>query len=139
MADSASPHAGFTGSLPDAGQGNIPTTGENAPAPPCGAAIVVWCGSSIARLGVVPWTILRDVTGENRQRRGRHASAQLAAASHGVFAATPCPLRRGAGQADPAQPVRLLEGAPSIARRGWALRRSPGRQAKRAAPQARRR
>ena len=53
MADSASPREVFTDSFPDAGQGNIPTTGENAPAPPCGAAIVVWCGSSIAMPGFV--------------------------------------------------------------------------------------
>jgi hypothetical protein len=39
MASSASPHEGFNGSFPDAGQADSPTTDENAPAAPCGAGI----------------------------------------------------------------------------------------------------
>lgn len=50
-ADSASPHEGCTGSLPDAGQVNAPMTGENAPAAPCGASLEAWCGSSMAMPG----------------------------------------------------------------------------------------
>ncbi|MCK7099441.1 hypothetical protein L8P93_18000 [Enterobacter kobei] len=48
MADSASPHEGFSGSPADVGQVNHPTTGENAPAAPCGAGLEAWRGSSIA-------------------------------------------------------------------------------------------
>ena len=50
---SASPLHSFTGSHPDAGKTNNPTTGENVPAAPCGAMFEAWCGSSIARPGVV--------------------------------------------------------------------------------------
>jgi len=62
---------------------------------------------------------------ENRQRWGRHVFAQLAAASSSVFA---CPVHcRGArALADPTLPVRRYRGAPSSARRGWALRRTLG-------------
>lgn len=38
-AGSASPHEDCTGSHPDAGQVNTPTTDENAPAAPCGAGL----------------------------------------------------------------------------------------------------
>jgi len=51
MAVSASPHEGFSGTLSDAGQVNHPTTGENAPAAPCGAGLEAWRGSSIAMPG----------------------------------------------------------------------------------------
>ena len=47
-AGSASSHEGFPGALPDAGQVNHPTTGENAPAAPCGADLEAWCGNSMA-------------------------------------------------------------------------------------------
>ncbi len=47
-ADSASPPEGFSGSPADAGQVNPATTGENAPAIPCGAGLEAWRGSSIA-------------------------------------------------------------------------------------------
>lgn len=50
-ADSASPHEGRTGTLPDAGQVNTSTTGEKAPAVPCGASLEAWRGSSIAMPG----------------------------------------------------------------------------------------
>lgn len=50
-ADSASPPEGFSGSPTDAGQVNHPTTGENAPAAPCGAALEAWRGSSMAMPG----------------------------------------------------------------------------------------
>ena len=50
-ADSASPLEGCTGSLPDAGQVNTPTTGENVPAAPCGAGFEAWRGSSMAMPG----------------------------------------------------------------------------------------
>lgn len=50
-AGSASPHESFTGALPDAGQVNPPTTGENSPAAPCGAGLEAVCGSSIAMPG----------------------------------------------------------------------------------------
>ena len=53
MAGSASPHDGFTGSFPDAGQVKLPMTGENASAALCGAGMDTWRGSSIARPGVV--------------------------------------------------------------------------------------
>ena len=101
-ADSASPHEGFTDSFPYAGQVNLPMTGENASAALCGAGMDTWCGSSIERPDVVSVTILRNAMDENRQRRGRHAFAQPAAASSGVCAASN-PWRRGASQADPAQ------------------------------------
>lgn len=67
-ADSASPHFGCTGSLPDAGQVNTPTTGENAPAAPCGASLEAWRGSSIAMPGVMFVNRPSDVMGKNRQR-----------------------------------------------------------------------
>ncbi|ELR9005297.1 hypothetical protein QQ198_000454 [Salmonella enterica] len=51
MAGSASPHDGCSGSPPDAGQVNHPTTGGNAPAVPCCAGLEAWCGSSIAMPG----------------------------------------------------------------------------------------
>ncbi|HIE1533678.1 TPA: hypothetical protein ACXJTR_006340, partial [Pseudomonas aeruginosa] len=38
-AGSASPLEGFSGSPTDAGQVNHPTTGQNAPAAPCGAGL----------------------------------------------------------------------------------------------------
>ena len=47
-ANSASPHEDCSGSPTDAGQVNHPTTGENAPAAPCGAGLEAWRGSSIA-------------------------------------------------------------------------------------------
>ena len=47
-----------------------------------------WCGSSIERPDVVSVTILRNAMDENRQRRGRHAFAQPAAASASVFASS---------------------------------------------------
>lgn len=50
-AGSASPPEGFSGSPADAGQVNHPTTGESAPAAPCGAGFEAWCGSSIAMPG----------------------------------------------------------------------------------------
>ena len=50
-AGSASPHEGCTGSLPDAGQVNHPTTSENTPAEPCGADLEAWRGNSIAMPG----------------------------------------------------------------------------------------
>ncbi len=53
MAGSASPHEGFPGTPPDAGQVKRPTTGENAPAAPCGAGLEAWRGSSIATGRVV--------------------------------------------------------------------------------------
>ena len=42
------PLEGCTGSPPDAGQGNHPTTDKNASAAPCGAGLEAWRGSSIA-------------------------------------------------------------------------------------------
>ena len=42
---------GFTGTLPDAGQVNTPTTGENAPAAPGGAGLEGWRRSSMAMPG----------------------------------------------------------------------------------------
>ncbi|HBP6433533.1 TPA: hypothetical protein L5749_04795 [Pseudomonas aeruginosa] len=51
MAGSASPHEGCSGSRPDAGQVNHPTTGGNAPAAPRGAGLEAWRGSSIAMPG----------------------------------------------------------------------------------------
>jgi len=64
--------------------------------------------------------------GRNRQRRGRHASVQPAAASSSVFASSP-PIAAGA----PAWPIRRcrfggIRRASSTARQGWALRRSSG-------------
>jgi hypothetical protein len=53
-ADSASPPEGCSGSPSDAGQVNTPTTGENAPAAPCGAALEAWRGSSMAMSGGMP-------------------------------------------------------------------------------------
>ena len=53
-ADSASPPEGCTGSPADAGQVNHPTTGENAPAAPCGAGLKAWRGNSIAMPGGMP-------------------------------------------------------------------------------------
>ncbi|RUB13488.1 hypothetical protein IPC137_06995 [Pseudomonas aeruginosa] len=67
-ADSASPPEGFAGSPADAGQVNHPTTGENAPAAPCGAALEAWRGSSIAMPGGLSVNLLRDVMGRHRQR-----------------------------------------------------------------------
>ncbi len=51
MADSASPPEGCTGSPTDADQVNHQTTGENAPAAPCGAGLEAWRGSSMAMPG----------------------------------------------------------------------------------------
>ena len=53
MASSASPQEGFIGSFPDAGQVNLPMTGENASAALCGAGMDTWRGSSIARPDIV--------------------------------------------------------------------------------------
>ena len=76
--------------------------------------------------------------GRNRQRRGRHAPAQPAAASASVFASAP-PIAAGrwpgrSGAAGSAASRGAKHRAAGIARRAF-----PRRQAKRAAPQARRR
>lgn len=47
-ADSASLHEGCIGTPVDAGQINTSTTGENAPAALCGAALEAWFGGSMA-------------------------------------------------------------------------------------------
>ena len=137
-ADSASPHEGFTDSFPYAGQVNLPMTGENASAALCGAGMDTWCGSSIERPDVVSVTILRNAMDENRQRRGRHAFAQPAAASYGVCTA-PWPLRWGAGLADPAQAGSAGYRGAKHRAAGMGLVPIPWRQAKHAAPQVRRR
>jgi len=49
-AGSASPHEGCAGSPTNAGQAP-PTTGENAPAAPCGAGLEAWRGNSMAMPG----------------------------------------------------------------------------------------
>lgn len=132
------PAEGFPGALPDAGQVNHPTTGENAPAAPCGAGLEAWCGNFMAMPGGLSVTVLRDVMGENRQRRGRHALAQPAAASTSVFASAPSiaagrwPGRSGNAGSAASRGAKLC--AAGIARRAF-----PWRQAQRAAPQARRR
>jgi hypothetical protein len=74
-ASSVSPHEGCTGSLPDAGQVNTPTIGENAPAAPCGASLEAWRGSSIAMPGG------RSVNRPS-QRNGREPPASRAARIH---------------------------------------------------------
>jgi len=51
MAGSASPHGGFGGAFPDAGQVKLPTTGDNVPTSLSGAGLEAWCGNSMARLG----------------------------------------------------------------------------------------
>jgi len=76
--------------------------------------------------------------GRNRQRWGRHAPAQPAAASASVFASAP-PIAAGrwpgrSGAAGSASSRGAKHRAAGIARRTF-----PWRQAKRAAPQARRR
>jgi len=85
MADSASPHDGFTGLRPDAGKANTPTTGENAPCRSLRQRAwgVVWKFHRQGR-AACRWTVLRDVRATNRQRRRRHAFAQPAAAIRGV-------------------------------------------------------
>ncbi|MDL1870314.1 hypothetical protein FBQ98_12945 [Gammaproteobacteria bacterium PRO6] len=50
-AGSAPPPEGISGTPPDAGQVNHPTTSENALAAPCGAGLEAWRGSSIAMPG----------------------------------------------------------------------------------------
>jgi hypothetical protein len=52
-AELASPHGGFSGVHPDAGQVNLPTTGDNAPTSLSGAGLGAWCGNFMAMLGGV--------------------------------------------------------------------------------------
>jgi len=106
-AGSASPHEGFSGSPADAGQVNHPTTDENAPAAPCGAGRggVVWklhsdAGRVVREPSFVTWW-----AGTVSVEDGTHSHnlpQQAPACSPAL-----CPSRRGAGRADPAQPVRL--------------------------------
>jgi len=85
MADSASPRDGFTGLRPDAGQVNAPTTRPERPCRSSRHMLEAWRGGSIGRgRAVCRWTVLRDIQATNRQRRGRHAFVQPAAASRGV-------------------------------------------------------
>jgi len=73
MADSASPRDGFTGLRPDTGKDNAQRQGESAPAAACGPLREAWCVSSISRPGGVSVNRLSWRTGDDRQRRGRHA------------------------------------------------------------------
>lgn len=64
------------------------------PAADCGDGLEAWRGCSIARPGGVSVNRPSRRTGANRQRRGRHALAQPAAASRGVAPQAP-PIAAG--------------------------------------------
>lgn len=132
------PLEGCTGSPPDAGQGNHPTTDKNASAAPCGAGLEAWRGSSIAmpcglsvnrpsrRDGQGPpasRTARIRTTCRSKRQRVRQRAAHTAGRWPGRCGAAGLAVSRGA------KPC-----AAGIARRAF-----PWRQAKRAAPQARRR
>ena len=114
----------------------FPTTGTNTPHPsrrPCPKRDV----APQARPSGHPCTVLRDTQATNRQRRGRHAFAQPAAASSGVPTGR-CSCGGALALPDPALPGRGLQGCQACAA-GIACRAFPWRQAQRAAPRARRR
>jgi hypothetical protein len=141
MAGSASPHEGCAGTPPDA----CKTTTND-----CGTTPPASCGGGFPGAACEPCEAGRDVREPSFVTRERlpasvgdgTLSCNL---SQQVRAYLPPPANCGGALrgvlARPIRhkPVRRYRGAPSIARWGWASGPIPWRQAKRAAPQARRR
>ena len=137
VAGSASPHQGCTGALADAGHVNHPTTGENAPAVPCGASLEAWRGSSIAMPCGLSVTILRDAIGQLPASRTVRIRTTCRSKPRRTCRAPSLAAGRWPGRSGNAGSA-VFEGR-QAARGGDSLQSFPWRQAKRAAPPARRR
>ncbi len=137
-ADSASPPEGFIGAPADADQVNPPTTSENAPPHRAAPALRrgVEASGDAGRVVGEPSFVTRWAGAESVEDGTHlHNLPQRVPAC----CPPPRPSRRGAGQADPAQPGSAASRGAKLCAAGIACRAFPWRQAQRAAPQARRR